>query len=88
MNKSSSISPAKKALLEKWKKGNSKAETIPQRQNSQPVPLSFSQQRLWFIDQLYQGSSFYNIANILHLKGLLNLEALQKSLQNENNIPV
>lgn len=79
MNKTSSISPAKKALLEKWKKGNSKAETIPQRQNSQPIPLSFSQQRLWFIDQLYQGSSFYNIASIIHLKGLLNLEALQQS---------
>jgi len=78
MNKSS-VSPAKKALLEKWKKGKSQAETIPQRQNSQPVPLSFSQQRLWFIDQLYQGSSFYNIASILHLKGLLNLEALQQS---------
>ncbi|MFN6566176.1 amino acid adenylation domain-containing protein [Dendronalium sp. ChiSLP03b] len=76
----SNLSPTKKALLEKLKGGKFKAETIPQRQNSEPVPLSFSQQRLWFIDQLYHGSSFYNISSALHLKGFLNVTALQQSL--------
>ncbi|MBD2309010.1 amino acid adenylation domain-containing protein [Chroococcidiopsis sp. FACHB-1243] len=76
----SNLSPTKKALLEKWKGGKFKADTIRLRQDSQPVPLSFSQQRLWFIDQLYHGSSFYNISSVLHLKGVLNVEALRQSL--------
>ncbi len=81
MNKEySNLSPAKKALLEKWKGGKFQADTIPKRQISKNIPLSFSQQRLWFIDQLYRGSSFFNIPIAFHLKGLLNIKALQQSL--------
>ncbi|RCJ40973.1 non-ribosomal peptide synthetase [Nostoc minutum NIES-26] len=76
----SNLSPTKKALLEKLKGGKFKAETIPKRQKSEPVSLSFSQQRLWFIDQLYHSSPFYNISSALHLKGFLNVTALQQSL--------
>ncbi|MFB2772383.1 amino acid adenylation domain-containing protein [Pelatocladus sp. BLCC-F211] len=76
----SNLSPAKKALLEKWKGGKFQADTIPKRQISQNIPLSFSQQRLWFIDQLYHGSSFYNIPIAFHIKGKLNITALQQSL--------
>ncbi|MHC5825405.1 MAG: condensation domain-containing protein, partial [Nostoc sp.] len=78
--KSSNLSPAKKALLEKWKGGEFQADIIPKRQSSNNIPLSFSQQRLWFIDQLYHGSSFYNIPSAFHLTGLLNITALQQSL--------
>ncbi|AFZ17604.1 non-ribosomal peptide synthetase [Allocoleopsis franciscana] len=74
------LSPAKKALLEKWKGGKFKADTIPKRQFYNKAPLSFSQQRLWFIDQLYHGSPFYNIPIACHLKGLLNITAFQQSL--------
>ncbi|MEA5602478.1 amino acid adenylation domain-containing protein [Nostoc sp. UHCC 0252] len=81
MNKqSSNLSPAKKALLEKWKGGKSKTDTIPKRQTSENIPLSFSQQRLWFIDQLYHGSAFYNIPIAFHIKGQLNITALHQSL--------
>jgi amino acid adenylation domain-containing protein len=81
MDKSSSnLSSAKKALLEKWKGGKFKAEAISKHQDSNFVPLSFPQQRLWFIDQLYQGSSFYNISGALHLKGALNVAAFRQSL--------
>ncbi|MCP6760233.1 MAG: amino acid adenylation domain-containing protein [Fischerella sp. CENA71] len=76
----SNLSPAKKALLEKWKGGKFQADTIPKRQISQSIPLSFSQQRLWFIDQLYHGSSFYNIPIAFHIKGQLNITVLQQSL--------
>ncbi|MBW4673819.1 MAG: amino acid adenylation domain-containing protein [Desmonostoc geniculatum HA4340-LM1] len=76
----SNLSPAKKALLEKWKGGKFQADTIPKRQISQNIPLSFSQQRLWFIDQLYHGSSFYNIPIAFHIKGQLNINALHQSL--------
>ncbi|NJM72607.1 MAG: amino acid adenylation domain-containing protein [Scytonema sp. RU_4_4] len=76
----SNLSPAKKALLEKWKGGKFQADTIPKGQISQNIPLSFSQQRLWFIDQLYDGSSFYNIPIAFHIQGHLNIKALEQSL--------
>src|SRR5215467_12602087 len=47
---------------------------------SQAIPLSFPQQRLWFLDQLEPNSPLYNMPNLLRLTGELNLEALQKSL--------
>src|SRR5208282_2164859 len=44
------------------------------------LPLSFAQQRLWFIDQLDPGNSVYNFPVAVRLKGALNLAALEKSL--------
>ena len=44
------------------------------------LPLSFAQQRLWFIDQLEPGSSVYNFPAAVRLKGPLNLVALKQSL--------
>ncbi|MBD2607328.1 amino acid adenylation domain-containing protein [Scytonema hofmannii FACHB-248] len=76
----SNLSPAKKALLEKWKGGKLQADIIPKRQDFKNIPLSFSQQRLWFIDHLYHGSSFYNIPIAFHIQGNLNIAALQQSL--------
>ena len=45
-----------------------------------PVPLSFSQQRLWFLDQLEPGSSAYNMPLAIRLSGRLNVTALQQSI--------
>src|SRR5215208_1276610 len=47
----------------------------------QPLaPLSFSQQRLWFLDQLQPGNAFYNISRNFLLKGPLEIQALEQSL--------
>ena len=43
------------------------------------VPLSFAQQRLWFLDRLNLQSPQYNLSKGLILKGSLNIEALKKS---------
>jgi amino acid adenylation domain-containing protein/FkbH-like protein len=45
------------------------------------VPLSFAQQRLWFLDQLAPGNSSYNIPLRIRLQGTLDIAALQSSLQ-------
>ncbi len=44
------------------------------------LPLSFAQQRLWFIDRLEPGSSVYNFPAAVRLTGPLNLAALSRSL--------
>jgi amino acid adenylation domain-containing protein len=44
------------------------------------LPLSFAQQRLWFIDQLEPGGSVYNFPAAVRLKGPLNVVALKQSL--------
>ena len=44
------------------------------------IPLSFSQERLWFIDRL-EGSVQYHLPAVLRLKGELNREALERTLR-------
>jgi amino acid adenylation domain-containing protein len=47
---------------------------------SGPLPLSFMQQRLWFLDRLAPGSPVYNIPGALLLEGDLDVGALRRTL--------
>ncbi len=49
---------------------------LPCREEGINIPLSFSQERLWFIDQL-QGSVQYHMSWLFRLKGTLNVAALE-----------
>ncbi len=44
------------------------------------LPLSFAQERLWFLDQLEPGSAAYNLGSALRLAGQLDLPALASTL--------
>src|SRR6185369_8149875 len=44
------------------------------------LPLSFAQQRLWFIEQLVTGKAVYNLPGAIRLRGPLNTTALELSL--------
>ncbi|MEH2308014.1 condensation domain-containing protein [Nostoc sp.] len=57
----------------------SQPQIVPQSRESNLFPLSFAQQRLWFIDQLQPGNSAYNISQPMRIIGSLNLAALEQS---------
>lgn len=68
------------ALLRQQGIGEAKVERIPRRTESGPAPLSFAQQRMWFLDQLEPESSLYNIHTGVELSGPLNVSVLQRSI--------
>jgi len=68
-------------LLEKLKRENRGSSSgIPVRTTEGPCALSFSQQRLWFLDQLDPGTPVYNINVAIRLTGKLSVNALEASL--------
>ena len=53
---------------------------IAPRPTAESAPLSYAQQRIWMLDQLDPGSTAYNISNAFRLSGVLDLGALQQSI--------
>jgi amino acid adenylation domain-containing protein len=45
-----------------------------------PLALSFGQQRLWVLDQIFPGNPLYNISRVWRFKGPLNVDALRRAL--------
>ncbi|MHC5733251.1 amino acid adenylation domain-containing protein [Nostoc sp.] len=59
---------------------DSSFEPILSIKRSGELPLSFAQQRMWFLYQLESQSPFYNEGLQLRVAGVLNVEALQRSI--------
>jgi amino acid adenylation domain-containing protein len=58
----------------------SRTAVLPREADKSPLPLSFAQERLWFLDQWEPGSPVYNIYYAYRLLGRLNMTALEESL--------
>ena len=78
------LSPEKRALLlkrlQEARHGAARPQTIPRRPDPHTAPLSFAQQRLWFLEQLGQGRPAYNMPGLVRIHGPLNVTALRHSL--------
>ncbi|MGD2089948.1 MAG: amino acid adenylation domain-containing protein [Candidatus Aminicenantes bacterium] len=84
-NRIVNLSPGKlKALLQHIR--DKKERTVsplairPQKRDSDSFPLSFAQQRIWFLDRLEPGNPSYNLSAGFLLKGTLNAAHLEQSL--------
>jgi amino acid adenylation domain-containing protein len=84
----SELTGSQRALLEeRLKRGRQAAArqvearpAIPRRPSDSEIPLSFAQQRLWFLDQLEPGSAVYNVCQAVRMHGVLNPAALEQAL--------
>lgn len=80
----SKLSAVKESLLKKRLQGRLKAHSglppIVPRSLRERAPLSYAQQRLWFLDQLEPGTASYNIPKAVRLKGNLEVGVLERVL--------
>jgi amino acid adenylation domain-containing protein len=80
------FSEAKRALLsallqDKGLRNDSdQVKIIPRHTGEGPIPLSFAQERLWFLAQLEPEDSSYNLTTAICLRGDLRINALEFSL--------
>src|ERR1017187_4170631 len=76
----STIAGLARALVEAESTDKSIAR-ITRRQHGGPCPLSFAQERLWFLDQLAPGSPAYNIVDVIRFGGPLDAQVLEQALK-------
>jgi amino acid adenylation domain-containing protein len=66
-------------LIEKGKKASSQ-QVIVRREQRNDCPLSFAQQRLWFLDQLEPGQAAYSMPLAVSVSGALRVAVLEQAL--------
>ncbi len=78
------FSAEKRELLDRYLKSAglnlTSALIVPQRRETNRFPLSFAQERLWFLDQLEPNQPIYNLPETHYFKEPLDLAALERSL--------
>ncbi len=76
-----SSAAARRALLERRLRRRAEpAATITPRPDGDPVPLSYQQERVWFMEQFAPGTTSYNIPIPIRLTGRVDRQQLQAAL--------
>ena len=75
-----SAAAAKAGALPVASPSASKPATLSRVDRGGRLPLSFAQQRLWFLDELQPGSAFYNMTFAASLSGPLRVDVLERAL--------
>ena len=67
--------------IERLLRGGGEVEAPPLMRASRggELPLSYAQQRLWFLEQMEPGNAYYNIPVAVRLRGTLEVGALERS---------
>ncbi len=60
--------------------GSAAAPPLVPAPRDRPIPLSFAQERLWFIDRMDPGNATYNLGSPLRLGGAVDADALERAL--------
>lgn len=82
------LTPEQRTIMQLWLKEElsgvkaPKAEplTIKKRAREKPIPLSFAQRRLWFLEQLGAVEAVYNLPVNVRLSGRLDIAAVKQTL--------
>ena len=77
------LTPAQRELLARRLAGNDRADrvrAIRRREPADPVPMTFAQWRLWFLEQFTPGTNAWNAPAVARLHGPLDYDALRASL--------
>src|SRR6201988_2405704 len=81
------LTPEQQALLVQWlqsKRANSGEQekaysSIPIASRERDIPVSFAQQRIWFLDQLAAGSAAFTVPQATRISGALDVQSLHRA---------
>src|SRR6185436_15775542 len=83
----SALSPERRRLVELWLRqaaaedlAQPASTSIPRRRANDPAPLSYTQERFWFLSQLIPSSPAYNLRTVVRMRGRLDVAVLERSL--------
>jgi amino acid adenylation domain-containing protein len=78
------IGPEQKALLARLLEQEGLAQSeitrIPRRDERSTAPLSYAQQRLWFLDRLVPGNPFYNVDAVVPIRAAVDAPLLESTI--------
>jgi amino acid adenylation domain-containing protein/FkbM family methyltransferase len=68
-------------VLKKDKDSGMSIQQIEHRKQLDPLPLSFAQEALWFLDQLAPGIPVYNVSDVIRIHGSYDKIAMNKAIK-------
>ena len=74
------LADAKSEILATLQRASASRGGLRRVSRDAPLPISYAQQRLWFLDRMQPGNSHYNISFPLRMTGLVDVDALVRAI--------